>query len=163
MSHHDSEKIQSAFGAALARARRERNMTPEVLGDASRLSGNLIRHYECGEYAPTLVDFFRIAWALGKEPVLLLVDMVGQWRANPRDLGLYKSRTSDLAKLYRLGYHPDVGEFCELPRTYDHIDAALLAARMLNDTRRLRGRPLLDTVTTYVRLANAPVDQEVTP
>jgi hypothetical protein len=58
---------------------------------------------------------------------------------------------------------PTLGSFAEPPRTYNYISEALVVTSNLNAGRRLRGRPLLDTVTTYVRTAHAPVDKEVLP
>lgn len=74
-----------------------------------------------------LAEFFRIARALGKEPAILFIDVITAWRADPTDYRLYKSRVSDFAKLYRLGYHHDPGDFRELPRTCGLLDQATSA------------------------------------
>lgn len=150
------DRIQVAFGEVLFRRRHERKLSAHALANAAGLAAesDIITGLERGDFGPTLKDFFRIACALGEEPVVLFTDVVAAWRADPTDLGLYKSRASDLAKLYRLGYHHDAGDFRELPRTYSGVDEAMGAARILNATRRSKRQLLLDTVLIYVRLGS---------
>ena len=148
------ERVRSAFSKVLRRHRQERNLTIEMLAHTSGFFETQLQDWENTTCEPDLTDLFRLAWALGEEPVLLFIDLVAAWRADPSDLGLYKSRASDFAKLYRLGYAVDPGDFRELPRTYSLINEAVRSARMLNATRNSKRQPLLDTVLTYVRLGS---------
>jgi hypothetical protein len=66
----------------------------------------------------------------------------------------YKSRASDFARTYRLGYHHDPGDFREQPQAYASIDDAAGAARRLNVTRHRRKLPPLNTVLIYVRIGS---------
>ena len=157
---HALYRMLVAFGHLISRRRRERNWTVEQLAAASEFDVIQIEDMENRTQVSDLSDFFRLAWALGEDPAVLFIDLVQEWRKNPTDLGLYKSRASDFVKLYRLGYHPDPGEFRELPRVYSHIDEAMAIAKTLNATRRLRRLLPLDTVTTYVRLGNAAVQSD---
>jgi transcriptional regulator with XRE-family HTH domain len=150
-------RLLPAFGTLLIQHRVERKWTVEEFAAAIQLPVAEVTSMERGEYGPTLPEFFRIARGLGEEPVILLVDVIAAWRADPTDYRLYKSRASDLAKLYRLGYHHDPGDFRELPRTYSLIGQANGAANALNATRRSKRLPLLDMVLIYVRLAHVAV------
>ena len=158
-------RLLPAFGTLLIQHRVERNWTVEALAAAIQLSDAEVNSMERGEYGPTLPEFFRIARALGEEPVILLIDVITAWRSDPTDYRLYKSRVSDLAKLYRLGYHHDPGDFRELPRTYGLPGQATAAAKALNLTRRSKRLPPLDTMLIYVRLAHlaVPSDSEGQP
>ncbi len=150
-------RLLPAFGTVLTRHRIEQKRTAEEFAAAIQLPAAEVTRMERGENGPTLPEFFRIARGLGEEPVILLVNVITAWRADPTDYRLYKSRASDLGKLYRLGYHHDPGDFRELPRTYGLIAQANSAANALNSTRRPKRKPLLDTVLIYVRLANVAV------
>jgi transcriptional regulator with XRE-family HTH domain len=97
-----------AFGSLLIQRRVERNWTVEELAVALQSSVAEVKSMERGEYGPTLPEFFRIASALGEEPVILLIDLIAAWRADPTDYVLYKSRASDFSRLYRLGYYHDL-------------------------------------------------------
>ena len=161
MNDDPLQRLLPAFGTLLIQHRVERNWTVEALAAAIQLSDAEAKSMERGEYGPTLPEFFRIARAFGEEPIILLVDLITAWRTDPTDYRLYKSRGSDLAKLYRLGYHHDPGDFRELPRTYGLLDQATGAATALNATRRSKRLPLLDTVSVYVRLANLTVRSDL--
>lgn len=154
MSDDPLLRLLPAFGTLLIQHRVKRNWTVETLAASIQLSDVEVKRMERGEYGPTLPEFFRIARALGEEPVILLIDLITAWRTDPTDYRLYKSRASDLDKLYRLGYYHDPGDFRELPRTYGLLGQATAAAKELNRTRRSKRLPLLDTVLIYVRLAN---------
>jgi transcriptional regulator with XRE-family HTH domain len=154
-------RLLPAFGTVLTQHRVERKWNVEEFAAATRLPVAEVTKMERGENGPTLPEFFRIARGLGEEPVILLVNVITAWRADPTDYRLYKSRASDLGKLYRLGYHHDPGDFRELPRTYGLIGQANSAANALNFTRRSKRRPPLDTVLIYVRLANVAVHPDV--
>ena len=161
---NDLLRLLAAFGTLIMRRRIEQRLTPEALAKLAHLpDADTVTLMERGEREPTLSELFWIASALRTSAFWLFLDIIGESRRDVRDLGLYKSRASDFAILYRLGYHPDPGEFCELPRTYNYISEALVVASTLNAERKLRGRLLLDTVTTYVRTAHAPVDKEGQP
>ena len=98
---------------------------------------------------PGLAIWF--AQALSIDPILLFVDFVTTWRANPSDRGLVKSRPSDLVRLYRLGYSIDPGDFRELPAVYGTDKLALCAAAGFNVTRSAKAKPRIEAVLTYVR------------
>jgi transcriptional regulator with XRE-family HTH domain len=144
-------RLVPVFGDVLLRCRTKRNWTLDVLADASGLSRTEIRGMEAGDYGPSLMEFFRIAEALGEQPVMLLVDVVSAWRADPTDT-LYNFRPSDFARLFRLGYHHKPGDFRELPTAYYSVAESTHAAAKLNAQRHTRGVALLDTVCIYVRL-----------
>jgi transcriptional regulator with XRE-family HTH domain len=148
-------RLQAAFGEVLLRHRLERKLSAQALADASGLSidSDIIIGLERGDFGPTLTDFFRFALAFRIDPVLLFVDLVTAWRTNSLDLGLVKSRPSDLMRLYRLGYWIDPGDFRELPAVYGTEELALHATAKLNVTRAARGKPRIDALLTYVRLA----------
>ena len=147
-------RLPEVFGDVLARMRRARNWTAEELATACRLSPHEIRNIEAGNYAPYFKDIFRLAVGLGESPVILLAEVINAWRTDPADYGLYKSRPSDLTRLYRLGYFHDPGDFRELPRVYGHMDHATGAVRSLNASRRAKSLPPLNTICIYVRVGS---------
>ena len=153
MSTDSLKRLPVAFGALLTRHRVEMRLTPEAFARAARLpdAGTVIM-MEQGEREPTLTELFAIANALRTPHAFLFLDVIAEWRKDPSDLGLYKSRASDFAKLYRLGYHRDPGDFRELPRAYGTMGEATGAARILSAARRRRGLLPLDTVLIYSRL-----------
>ena len=144
-------RLFAAFGEVLVRLRRERQWDAYALGRVAGLTDGDIIGLERGDYGPTLTDFFRFAIALGKEPTILLIDLINAWRADPADT-LHPSRPSDFARLFRLGYHHKPGDFRELSTPYYSIFEATPAAAKLNAQRHTRGVALLDTVCVYVRL-----------
>jgi transcriptional regulator with XRE-family HTH domain len=144
-------KLLPAFGDVLARHRNERHLTVDALATAAGLCAGEVKGLERGEYGPTLKDIFRLASALGEEPLILLVDVVAAWRADPTDT-LHRSRPSDFPRLFRLGYHHQPGDFRELPSPYYSVAESAHAAGKLNAQRHSRGVALLDTVCIYVRL-----------
>lgn len=144
-------RLVPAFGAVLVRSRSKRYWTPEALADAAGLSPREIRSMEAGDYGPSLLEFFRIAEALGEQPAMLLVDVISAWRADPTDT-LHRSRPSDFARLFRLGYHRTPGDFHEWPTSHYSVAESMHAARRLNAQRYSRGVVLLDTICVYVRL-----------
>jgi len=147
-------RLVPAFGDVLVRSRVKRNWTVDALAAASGLSRTEIRSMEAGDYGPSLLEFFRIAEAPGQQPVMLLVDVVSAWRADPTDI-LRSSRPSDFMRLFRLGYHHKPGDFRELPTTYYSVAESTHAAAKLNAQRQTRGVALLDTVSVYVRFDSA--------
>ena len=146
------ERLPAAFGDVLVRHRNERKRTVEALAAATGLSVTEIVSLECGNYGPTLKDFFRIAKALSEDPASLFIDVVAEWRGDDADRSLYPSRASNFERLYRLGYHHKIGDFREQEKTYGSIAEATHTAERLNKQRHERGVKLLDTVTTYVRM-----------
>ena len=151
-------RLPMAFGNVLERLRRERGWDAEALANAANLSPREVQGMEGGTHIPTLLGFFRLAIALGESPVILLAEVVSAWRADPSDHGLYKSRPSDLARLYRLGYFHDPGDFRELPQVYESQDHATADARKLKVLRgNLKVAPP-DAVTIYVRVGYVGVD-----
>ena len=157
MSTDPITRLPAAFGDVLVRRRNERKRTVDALAAAAGLSANEIASLECGDYGPTLQDFFRIANALGEEPAILFIDVVATWRGDDADRLLYPSRPSSFERLYRLGYHHRIGDFREQERTYGSVAEATHNADRLNKQRHERGVKLLDTVTTYVRMESAPL------
>jgi transcriptional regulator with XRE-family HTH domain len=153
MTEDPIARLPADFGRVLARLRADRKWSEEALATAVGLSGaGEVARIERGEREPTLTEIFRIARALGDPPTILLIDVISSWRADPIGEVLYKSRASDFARLYRLGYHHDPGEFREHTMTYYSIEDATAWAIKLNLTRRKRGQKPLDTVCIYVRL-----------
>jgi transcriptional regulator with XRE-family HTH domain len=131
----------------------ERKLAPDAFALAAGLSGaDDVARIERGERQPTLTEFFRIANALGDPPTILFIDLFGEWRTDPTDYRLYKSRASDFERLYRLGYHENPADFRKMQRTYGTVDAATADARKLNVARRKKERKTLDTVCIYVRM-----------
>jgi hypothetical protein len=143
MSTDPVARLPSAFASILARIRRERNLPTDALTTAA---------------VPTLEDFFRVASALGDSPVILLTEVIAAWRADPADHGLYRSRPSDPARLYKLGYFRDPGDFRELPGAYPSLDTATAGARKISVARIDKGKPPIDTLTIYVRVGHVRVD-----
>ena len=152
MSIEPISRELATFGTLLVQYRVERKWTVETFAAAIELPVAEVESMECGYHGPTLPEFFRIARALRLEPAILFVDLVAAWRADPSDLALIKSRPSDFAKLYRLGYSIDAGDFRELPAVYGSEALALQAAIGLNHTRKAKGQPQIDALLTYVRL-----------
>ena len=148
-------RLLPAFGTLLIQRRVERNWTVEALADAIQSSVCEVSSMQRGEYGPTLPEFFRIARVIGEEPVMLLIDLIAAWRGDDADRSLYPSRPSSFERLYRLGYHYKIGDFREQERTYGSVAEATYNAERLNKQRHARGVKLLDTVTTYVRIASA--------
>lgn len=144
-------RLLPAFGDVLVRYRDQRKWTVDALASAAGLCVAEVKGLERGDYGPTLKDVFRLASALGEEPLLFLVDVVAAWRTDPTDT-LHQSRPSDFPRLFRLGYHHKPGDFRELPTDYYSVAEATHAAGKLNAQRHTRGVALLDTVTIYVRL-----------
>jgi len=144
-------RLVAAFGAVLVRSRSKRYWTPDALANASGLSPREIRSMEAGDYGPSLMEFFRIAEALGEQPTMLLVDVGSALRADPID-PLHRSPPSDLARLFRLGYQRTPEDFQEWPTAYYSVAESTRAAGRLNAERHTRGVALLDTATVYVRL-----------
>ena len=165
MSTDPIARLITAFGQVLARHRRERKMSCHALANVAGLSkeSDIIIGLECGDFGPTLTDFFRIAWALGEDPMLLFIDLVAALRADPTDLGLYKSRASDFERIYRLGYHHKPGDFREQDRTYGSDAEATHAASILNQQRHQRRVALLDTICVYVRMSYIHIAKKPTP
>lgn len=145
------DRLLPAFGNVLVRHRNQRKWTVDTLSSAAGLCVAEVKCLERGDYGPTLKDVFRLANALGEEPLMLLVDVAAAWRADPTDI-LHNSRPSDFARLFRLGYRHKPGDFRELSSAYYSVVEATHAAGKLNAQRHTRGVALLDTVTVYIRL-----------
>lgn len=151
MSADPLARLLPAFGDVLVRHREHRHLTGDALASAAGLCVAEIKGLERGDHGPTLKDVFRLAGALGAEPLMFLVDVIAAWRADPTDT-LHPSRPSDFARLFRLGYHHQPGDFRELPTAYYSVVESTHAAAKLNAQRNTRGVALLDTVCIYVRL-----------
>jgi transcriptional regulator with XRE-family HTH domain len=64
--------MRKLVGANVARARREKGLTQEVLSEKSGLSQQYISGLERGHRNPTIVTVYEIASALGVSPASLL-------------------------------------------------------------------------------------------
>jgi hypothetical protein len=105
---------------------------------------------------------------LREEPAILFTDVIAAWRGDGGDSALYKSRPSEFARLYRLGYYHKAGDFREQDRTYLSEAAAMHVAGKLNEQRYVRGVAPLDTITLYIRMGYShftwsPGDGKVQP
>ena len=154
MSADPITRLPRAVGSVFKRIRQRRTWSVGELATASDMSSVEIRYIEAGKYTPNLQEFFHLAVCLGESPVILLTEVIAEWRADPADHGLYRSRPSDLARLYRLGCFHDPGDFREIPRVYDQMDQATGAVRSLNVSRRAKSLPPLDTICIYVRVGS---------
>ena len=154
MSADPMERLSVALGKVVERMRRARKRSADELATACGLTPLEIQSIEAGRHVPTFTDFFRVATGVGQSPIILLIEVINEWRTDPTDLGLYKSRPSDLVQLYRLGYYHEPGDFRERSATYSFLDQATAAARTLNSTRHLKGARLVDTVLLYVRFGS---------
>lgn len=154
MSDDAMSRLSGAFGRVVARMRQERKRSIEDLATACGLTLTDIQSIEAGSFLLTFTDLFRLAAGVGQSPIILLIEVINEWRSDPTDLGLYKSRPSDLTRLYRLGYYHNAGDFREHSTTFGHLDHAIAAARILNTTRHSKRLPLLDTVLLYVRFTS---------
>ena len=74
------------------------------------------------------------------------MEVITAWRADPADIGLFKSRSSDLVRVHQLGYNHDPGDFRELTPTYGSLDLAT------QDARTIKGLKPVDVLTTYLRI-----------
>ena len=144
-------RLPPAFGAVLIRRRKEKNLTADVLAISAGLSAAEIESMERGEHGLSLMDFFRLAGALGEEPTFLLIDLITAWRVD-RSFLPARCRPSDFERLFRLGYDSGDGNFRELSSTYWSVAQATDAAAKMNPQRHLRGVEMVDMVTIYVRL-----------
>ncbi len=158
MSTDSLSRLLPAFGKVLVRYRVERKLTVEALADAIQLPFDEVERMERGHYGSTLPEFFRIADALGEQPTMLFIDLITAWRADAIGDLLHKSRASDFARLYRLGWYQASGEFQELPKSYDIISQARDGCRQLSALRVKKGSPPLDTICIYVRMGHVHFD-----
>ncbi len=155
MSIEPVERLSAAFGRVLRRFRERRGLPPESVALAVGLvSGEEVNSMERGQREPALSDFFRIANVLGEPPALFLIDVIDSWRADPAQDALYKSRASDFARLYRLGYYEDPGDFREQQRAFSTLDEAAATAATLNAARHSRRLKVFDTVSIYIRMGH---------
>ena len=124
----------------------------ETISKSSGLTVEEILGIERGERETTLTEFFWLARALREEPAILFTDVIAAWRGDGGDSALYKSRPSEFARLYRLGYYHKAGDFREQDRTYLSAAAAMHVAGQLNVQRQARGVAPFDTITLYIRM-----------
>jgi transcriptional regulator with XRE-family HTH domain len=165
MSDDPIMRVPDAFGKAFRRLLVEQRASIETIAKSSGLPKERLMELELGKVEPSLMEFFWIARAFRTEPVYLFLELISAWRGDNLD-PLYKTRPSDFARLYRLGYYHKVGDFREQERTYGSEAQALHTARKLNEQRQQRHVRLLDTLTTYVRLGSLRFQadpNEVTP
>ena len=153
-------RLLPAFGAMIFKQRMVRKLSVDALASAAELSVDELGLMERGHLSPTLPEFFRLSRALGKEPPILVIDLISEWRTE-QTVTLNWSRASDFARLFRLGYHHKPGDFREPALSYHSLPEAVQAAEKLNTQRHSRGVAPIDTVSTYVRLeyAGLPTDR----
>jgi transcriptional regulator with XRE-family HTH domain len=152
MSDDPIMRIPIALGRVIKRLRVARGLSVETISRSSGLTVEEINEIERGEQEATFTEFFWLARALREEPAILFTDVIAAWRGDGGDSALYKSRPSEFARLYRLGYYHKAGDFREQDRTYFSEAAAMHVADKLNEQRRARGVTPLDTITLYIRM-----------
>ena len=140
----------------------------EAISKSSGLAVEEIDGIERGEREPAITEFFWLARALREEPAILFTDVIAAWQGDGGDSPLYKSRPSEFARLYRLGYYHKAGDFREQDRAYLSEAAAIYIAGQLNEQRHARGVARLDTITLYIRMGYShfkwsPGDGKVQP
>ena len=152
MSDDPIMRIPTALGRVIKRLRVGGGRSVETISKSSGLTVKEIDGIERGEREATFTEFFWLARALREEPAILFTDVIAAWRGDGGDSALYKSRPSEFARLYRLGYYHKAGDFREQDRTYPSEAAALHVAGQLNVQRQARGVAPLDTMTLYIRM-----------
>ena len=152
MSDDPIMRIPIALGRVIKRLRVAGALSAETISRSSGLTVEEIDGIERGEREATFTEFFWLARALREEPAILFTDVIAAWRGDGGDSALYKSRPSEFARLYRLGYYHNAGDFREQDRTYLSEAAAMHVASKLNEQRHARGAARLDTITLYIRM-----------
>jgi transcriptional regulator with XRE-family HTH domain len=168
MSDDPIMRIPTALGRVIKRLRVAGELSVETISRSSGLTVEEINGIERGECETTLTEFFWLARALREEPAILFTDVIAAWRGDGGDSALYKSRPSEFARLYRLGYCHKAGDFREQDRSYFSEAAAMHVAGKLNEQRHARGVAPFDTITLYIRMGYShltwnPGDGEVQP
>ena len=168
MSDDPIMRIPIALGRVIKRLRVAGALSAETISRSSGLTVEEIGGIERGEREATFTEFFWLARALREEPAILFTDVIAAWRGDGRDSALYKSRPSEFARLYRLGYYHKAGDFREQDRAYLSEAAAIYVASQLNEQRHARGVAKLDTITLYIRMGYShfkwsPGDGKVQP
>jgi transcriptional regulator with XRE-family HTH domain len=152
MSDDPIMRIPIAFGRVVKRFRVAGGLSVETISRSSGLTVEEINGVERGERETTFTEFFWLARALREEPAILFTDVIAAWRGDGGDSALYKSRPSEFARLYRLGYYHKAGDFREQDRIYLSEAAAMHVAGKLNEQRHVRGVAAFDTITLYIRM-----------
>jgi transcriptional regulator with XRE-family HTH domain len=152
MSDDPIMRIPIALGRVIQRLRIAGALSAETISRSSGLTVEEINGIERGEREATFTEFFWLARALREEPVILFTDVIAAWRGDGGDSPIYKSRPSEFARLYRLGYYHKAGDFREQDRAYLSKAAAIHVAGQLNEQRHARGVAKLDTITLYIRM-----------
>jgi transcriptional regulator with XRE-family HTH domain len=168
MSDDPIMRIPTALGRVIKRLRVGGGLSVETISKSCGLTVEEIEGIERGERETTLTEFFWLSRALREEPAILFTDVIAAWRGDGGDSALYKSRPSEFARLYRLGYYHKAGDFREQDRTYVSEAAAIYVAAQLNEQRHARGVAKLDTITLYIRMGYShfkwsPGDGKVQP
>jgi transcriptional regulator with XRE-family HTH domain len=152
MSDDPIMRIPAALGRVIKRLRVAGELSVETISRSSGLTVEEVNGIERGERQTTLTEFFWLARALREEPAILFTDVIAAWRDDGGESALYKSRPSEFARLYRLGYYHKAGDFREQDRTYLSEAAAMHVAGKLNERRHARGVATLGTITLYIRM-----------
>jgi CheY-like chemotaxis protein len=74
--------IEQAFGKAVRRLRKERNMSQETLALTSKLDRTFISLIECGKKNPTLITIFQLSSGLNVPTEMILRDVESIMRMN---------------------------------------------------------------------------------
>lgn len=74
--------IEQAFGKAVRRLRKERNMSQETLALTSQLDRTFISLIECGKKNPTLITIFQLSSGLNVPTEMILRDVESIMRLN---------------------------------------------------------------------------------
>src|SRR5262245_38128587 len=98
MSDDPLSRLLPAFGAVLLKHRTERKLPAPALASAAEMHWQDVELMELGRMSPTLHEFFRLASALGKDPIMLLIDLINEWRTDQRD-SVRVTRPSDFVRL----------------------------------------------------------------
>jgi transcriptional regulator with XRE-family HTH domain len=152
MSGDPIMRIPTALGRVIKRLRIAGELSVETISRSSGMTVEEINGMERGDLEATVTEFFWLARALREEPAILFTYVIAAWRGDGGDSALYKSRPSEFARLYRLGYYHKAGDFREQDRAYLSEAAAMHVAGRLNEQRHARGVAKFDTITLYIRM-----------
>ena len=153
------DELPKLFGELLKQRREAFNLSREQIAKELDEDEVYIKDMELGTVEPTLSQLFTIARMLRDEPWLILMDLVTTLRTESDDKVIIKTRVHDFNRLFRLGFHQDVWDFREHTATYYTFDEALSSADTLNADRKQKGKPLLDSVLTYIRVSHSTIKE----
>lgn len=153
------DELPKLFGELLKQRREAFNLSREQIAKELDEDEVYIKDMELGTVEPTLSQLFTIARMLRDEPWLILMDLVTTLRTESDDKVIIKTRVHDFNRIFRLGYHQGVWDFREHTATYGSFDDAMSASEMMNIDRKRKGKALLDSVLTYVRVSYSTIKE----